>query len=62
MRGSEGSSGVSLENWVGLWIKHFNRDPKVAFRDLVYVGYNGQLKDAIAPVRFRPRDIHGVPQ
>ena len=62
MRGSEGSSGVSLENWVGLWIKHFNRDPKVAFRDLVYVGYNGQLKDAIAPIRFRPRDINGVPQ
>ena len=62
MRGSEGSSGVSLENWVGLWIKHFNRDPKVAFRDLVYVGYNGQLKDAIAPVKFRPRDINGVPQ
>ena len=41
MRGAEGQSGVSLENWVGLWIKHFNRDPKVAFRDLVYVGYNG---------------------
>lgn len=53
---------MSLENWIGLWIKHFNRDPKVAFRDFVYVGFNGQLKDAIAPIKFRPRDIHGVPQ
>ena len=49
-----------MENWVGLWIKHFNRNPKVAFRDLVYVGFNGQLKDAIAPIKFRVRDIYGV--
>ena len=61
IRGSEGQSGVSLTNWIGLWVKNFNTDPKTAFRDLVYVGYNGQLKDAIIPIYFRPRDVQGVP-
>ena len=61
LRSSEGQSGVSLNNWIGLWIKHFNSNPKRAFRDLVYVGYNGKLKDAIIPIAFRPRDVMGVP-
>ena len=39
---------------------HFNRDPKLAFRDLYYVGYCGQMKDAIVPVFARPRDVNGV--
>jgi GTPase SAR1 family protein len=53
--------GVSIENWIGLWLKHFNKDPKVAFRDMIYVGYCGKMKDAIVPIHARPRDINGVP-
>ena len=33
----------------------------MAFRDLVYIGFCGQLADAIHPVKARPRDIFGVP-
>jgi hypothetical protein len=33
--------GISIENWIGLWIKHFNSEPTLAFRDLYYVGYCG---------------------
>ena len=53
--------GISIENWIGLWNKYFHKDPKVAFRDLVYIGFCGTLADAIHPVRARPRDIFGVP-
>ncbi len=53
--------GISIENWIGLWLKHFNTDPKLAFRDLIYVGYCGQMKDAIMPIHARPRDVSGVP-
>ena len=51
-----------MENWIGLWLKHFNRNPKAAFRDLVYVGYNGTMIEAIKPIKFRPRDIFNVSQ
>ena len=60
-RAYDNQSGISLENWVGMWIKYFQKDVKAAFRDLVYVGFCGQLKDAIHPVIARPRDITGVP-
>lgn len=53
--------GISIENWVGLWSKYFHKDPKVAFRDLVYIGFCGTLADAIHPIKARPRDIFGVP-
>ena len=33
--------GITLENWVGLWIKYFNIDAMTAFRDLVLIGYCG---------------------
>ena len=46
-RNYEASGGVSIENWIGLWIKYFHKDPKVAFRDLVYIGFCGQLSDTI---------------
>lgn len=50
-----------MENWIGLWYKHFNADPTMAFRDLYYAGYCGQMKDAIVPIHSRPRDVNGVP-
>lgn len=52
---------ISVENWLGLWYKHFNKNAKMAFRDLYYAGYCGQMKDAIVPVHSRPRDVNGVP-
>ena len=33
----------------------------MAFRDLVYIGFEGKLADAIQPIVSRPRDIFGVP-
>lgn len=55
------TGGISIENWTGLWSKYFHKDPKVAFRDLVYIGFCGQLADAIHPIIARPRDVFGVP-
>jgi hypothetical protein len=52
------NAGVSLENWVGLWMKYFNQDPKIAFRDLVLIGYCGQMKDAISLVKRNIRDLN----
>lgn len=52
--------GITSESWVGLWIKYFNVDTTAAFRDLVSIGYCGQLKDAIVLHKFRPKDIKGV--
>lgn len=49
--------GISVENWIGLWLKYFNQNPKQAFRDLIYVGYCAQMKDAIVPIFSRPRDV-----
>ena len=60
MAGSSGG-GVSLENWIAMWVKYFSTDVKNAFRDLVYIGFVGVLKDAIEVIKVRPRDIHGVP-
>ena len=54
--------GVTLESWVGLWIKYANVDIMTAFRDLVLIGYCGQMKDAIHLVKFKPKDVHGVPK
>ena len=61
-RFQESQGGISLENWIGLWLKHFNLDPKLAFRDLVYVGFCGSMKEAIEPIFARPRHINGIPQ
>lgn len=49
--------GISLENWIGLWIKYFNNDATIAFRDLVLIGYTGQMREAIHLVNFKPKDI-----
>ena len=49
-RNSEASGGISIENWIGLWNKYFHKDAKMAFRDLVYIGFCGQLQDAIHPI------------
>jgi hypothetical protein len=56
----KGLEGITMESWVGLWIKYFNTDTMAAFRDLVLIGYCGQMRDAINLVRFRPKDVHGV--
>ena len=37
----EAQQGISIENWIGLWNKYFHKDPKIAFRDLVYIGFCG---------------------
>lgn len=60
-RNTEGSSGINIDNWIGLWIKYFHKDAKAAFRDLVYIGFCGKLADAIHPINARPRDVFGVP-
>lgn len=51
------NGGISEDDWVGLWLRHFNLNPKHAFRDLYYLGYQGKMKDALTPVIVRTRDI-----
>ena len=43
------NGGISEDDWIGLWYKHFTNNPKLAFRDLFYLGYCGKMKDAISP-------------
>jgi hypothetical protein len=40
-------SGVTFDIWIGLWQKSFSLNPKEAFKNLVYIGYCGRMKDAI---------------
>lgn len=51
------NGGISEDDWIGLWYKHFTNNPKLAFRDLFYLGYCGKMKDAISPQIVRLRDI-----
>lgn len=46
----DSKQGISIENWIGLWLKHINTDPLTAFRDIYYIGYCGQMKDAFVPL------------
>jgi len=52
--------GITSESWVGLWIKYFNLDTMAAFKDLVSIGYCGQLKDAVVLHNFKHADANGV--
>ena len=36
-------------------------DPKLAFRDLVYVGFWGSMKEAIVPIFAEPQYDDGMP-
>ena len=56
----DAKQGITIENWIGMWLKHINNDPLIAFRDIYYIGYCGQMKDAIVPLQFRPREVNGA--
>lgn len=52
--------GLSCELWIGLWQKLFCERPKIAFKFLVYTGFNeGSLKEVIKPIVTRTKDILG---
>lgn len=55
------SVGVSVENWIALWLMHFNNEPVRAFRDLVYSGYQGTMREAIVPIFSRGKDVLMAP-
>lgn len=50
-------NGVSFDIWIGLWQKEFSFSPKGAFKNLVYIGYCGRMKDAIQIKKFKLRDL-----
>lgn len=45
-------NGVTVDIWVGLWQKFFNLHPKEAFKNLVYIGYCGSMKEALSGTPF----------
>lgn len=53
---TEYDNGVTLQHWLALWHKSFVIDTKEAFKNLVYVGYCGQMKNAISLKNFRAKD------
>jgi len=40
-------NGVSFDIWIGLWQMAFAVKPKEAFKNLVYIGYCGKMKEAV---------------
>lgn len=50
-------SGVTFDIWIGLWQKFFSQNPKEAFKNLVYIGYCGQFKDAIIIYKEKAKDL-----
>lgn len=58
--GGSNALGISLESWLGLWLKFFLKDPKLAFKNLVYIGYCGKLKDVLVIKRSSPRDVRSL--
>jgi len=50
-------NGVSYEHWLGLWQKLFSNDPKEAFKNLVYIGYCGKMKDAVIIIKSKVKDL-----
>ncbi len=50
-------SGVTFDNWIGLWQKYFNLHTVEAFKNFVYIGYCGRMKDAISCKRYKVRDL-----
>lgn len=58
--GGQNSVGMSLESWIGLWVKFFLEDPKLAFKHLVYIGYVGKMKDVLVIKRSSPRDVRSL--
>ena len=39
--------GITFENWLGLWLKYFNLNPREAHKSLVYTGFCGKMKDLV---------------
>ena len=50
-------NGVTYDIWIGLWQKLFSLNTKEAFKNLVYIGYCGRMKDAISVKKFKLRDL-----
>jgi hypothetical protein len=50
-------NGISFDIWVGLWQKYLSINIKEAFKNLVYIGYCGTMKDAITLKRFKAIDL-----
>lgn len=49
--------GVSYENWIGLWQKLFSENPKIGFKNLVYIGFCGKMNEAVDLQRLKQTDI-----
>ncbi len=48
-------NGITLEGWLGLWVKAFTLNPKEGFKYLVQLGYCGRMKDAVDLIQFKPK-------
>lgn len=44
-------NGVTFDIWIALWQRSMSESPKEAFKNLVYIGYLGRMKDAIHIVK-----------
>lgn len=55
-RVSQEAEQLTLEAWVGLWQKYFALAPRDAFRELLYIGYCGKMKDAVTLFKYKLTD------
>ena len=50
------AGGLTLDSWIGLWQKYFALAPREAFRELLYIGYCGKMKDAVTLYKYKLTD------
>jgi hypothetical protein len=50
------AGGLTIESWIGLWQKYFALAPRDAFRELLYIGYCGKMKDAVTLFKYKLTD------
>jgi endo-alpha-1,4-polygalactosaminidase (GH114 family) len=50
-------NGIKYEIWVALWQKLFSQNPKLAFQNMVYIGYCGRFIDAVTIYKYRNKDL-----
>lgn len=53
----ENGLGINRDSWIALWQKFFSVNPKEAFKNLVYIGYQERLKDAVQAYRYKESDV-----
>jgi hypothetical protein len=53
----ENGVGITRDNWIALWQKFFSLNPREAFKNLVYIGYQDRFRDAVQVFKYKESDV-----